>query len=426
MSKHISRRNFFKRAAAFSTAGLAGPLLSSLPVRAADGKSSVVLAKDTQCMNGTTPVQAKVNDMVDHAIMNLTGITDRGLAYEALFPETVTASTTIAIKKNYRSGFRASTDAVVTALKNGLSTMRGGTFPAGNVKDYSGARATSASSQRFTLKQWSWQSKTYVDRDFVIGDEFTKEDWLINVPVAWGHNLAGTTLSLKNHLGTVRGENGTGISNLHGFYDEVHPSLAVLNSQPYFKDKQVLVMTDAICCRSDGGPGGLPNVTCHTVIAGADRVAADYQGTQLLARNGLTSAALDKALEWLALCGQAKWELGTDDPANMDVINITPPWTTGIRAAGQVSPNGKPMVQVRTDPSFKTVTFGFKGQPLRTGNVSIFNMSGKEVWSGRSMNNNALTWPGTDHTNQRVRTGTYAWIFKSDEYQARGRIKIIK
>ena len=126
MALNISRRDFLKTssaAAAGVTAASVAPFSSVYAKR--DRKSRIVIAKDEECYVSGVVDQEKVNDMVDNAILTLTQASTIPEAYEALFPEPVTASTTIAVKQNSVSAgsYNKTWKYVRDALKNGLSKM---------------------------------------------------------------------------------------------------------------------------------------------------------------------------------------------------------------------------------------------------------------------------------------------------------------
>ena len=213
----ISRRDFLKTTSV-SAAGASMMSLGQLSSAFGFKKkraSRVVIAKDEDCIGD----QAKVQDMVDYSIMNLTGETDKGKAYEALFDSNLTTSSKILIKYN---NSRTDTDnLVLKALVNGLTSMFNGTFPELPSSQLIGRATGDASNQTFET-----QGTTYAIRDIWVDC-----DYFINMPSAWAMNAPtypGVTMSLKAMFPVVSGS----LSRMHNnFTDEDDPPLSVLCSK---------------------------------------------------------------------------------------------------------------------------------------------------------------------------------------------------
>jgi hypothetical protein len=99
------------------------------------------------------------------------------------------------------------------------------------------------------------------------------------------------------------------------------------------KNKMVLVLTDAIACRYKAGPGGSADSKAYKVIATQDPVANDYHVLQILKKLGLSSNRQSLAEKVLAKAADpskyntgATEAIGTNNPANMEVINISAPF----------------------------------------------------------------------------------------------------
>jgi uncharacterized protein (DUF362 family) len=98
---------------------------------------------------------------------------------------------------------------------------------------------------------------------------------IINVPVLKDHELAGVSLSLKNHFGSINNPN-----KYHG--NNCDPYIADLNSHPFIKDKTRLVICDGIVALYNGGPGYKKQWTWNYrgLLVSTDPVALDYIGTR--------------------------------------------------------------------------------------------------------------------------------------------------
>jgi hypothetical protein len=224
MSNIFSRRDFIKTSSAVGLAAAINPV-SAVP--ASTVKSKVVIATDPAAINGSgTPDAAKIQDLVDYAIMTLTGKADKAAAYEALFPTAVTSSTKIYLKRNGISGAGAVNTAVVNAFQTGLQRMLNGVFR--NVDNPNPLPGN------VSLKSHT-DAATYI----------------INCPVAWMHSVQyqGVTLSLKNTM------NYDGDPFAH--HNQNPPTwLHTVSLSTAIKPKQVLSLMDAVVGNSQNGPGG--------------------------------------------------------------------------------------------------------------------------------------------------------------------------
>ncbi len=109
---NISRRNFLKTS---SAAGLSAALINPASSFAKQGrKTRVIVVKDEDCLNSSnSPIEEKIQDMVDFGVMHLANIPERGLAYESMFSDTIESDTGIVLKKNDISGDRTINDMTV-------------------------------------------------------------------------------------------------------------------------------------------------------------------------------------------------------------------------------------------------------------------------------------------------------------------------
>ncbi len=99
-------------------------------------------------------------------------------------------------------------------------------------------------------------------------------DAFINLPIFKDHAMAGVTLSMKNHYGTVEEPRV-----LHGDFER---AVADLASIPAIKDKTRLILCDMTHCVVEGGPMGLPHFFPGAVMVANDMVAHDAVGLAIL------------------------------------------------------------------------------------------------------------------------------------------------
>ncbi|MBN1130045.1 MAG: DUF362 domain-containing protein [Chitinispirillaceae bacterium] len=406
----MRRRDFLKTAAVASTAVSVSPLISP-SVHAGAPRSKVVIANDPQCYSGTAAVPARVQEMVDRCIMELTGKTARAAAYEALFPQPVTSSTKIVIKynANYSITNSPSYAKVYTALRSGLTSMLNATFPAANItaSDRSGTAATA--NPQFTVGGTT----------FRIQNVIMECDYFINLAACWAMGIqfpCGVTMSQKNMMGAI-----SPLGSLETFHNNFtnasSPALAILNSQPTFRQKQVLTLIDGIAIRTDSGPGQNPNKTAFSIIASKDMVAADYQGLLILKANGLSSDRETMARNVFNLSAGAPYNLGNADPANVDVVNIAPPWNTPVVWSGRAPEQLG--LQVRTErlSGGTRVRFILNGKVPGTPELAVFSLHGERIWSSPG-----LEWNGETSGGRRAGSGPYLFSLRAGNRTVRGRI----
>lgn len=330
----MDRRNFMK---SVSLAGIAGLILPRRALAASSaGNSRVIILDDTAATSGTTINASVVQSMISSGIRSLGQRSDVGEAWKALLPG-VTATSKIGIKVNCINSSMSSHPAVANAVANTLMqmTFNGTPFPANNVIIFERCEAeltgagykinTSATGVRCFATDTAGVGESAETYD-VAGvpqnlSRIVTEiiDILINLAILKHHSGCGVTLCLKNHFGTVGWP-----PSLHGNY--VNPYAAALSNVGPIKAKQKVNIIDALYGIRTGGPDGPPQFAAKTIIMSTDIVATDYWGRQLLADNGCTETVYAGYIDVAA----TTYGLGTNDPANMDVVRIHNPSTMGV------------------------------------------------------------------------------------------------
>jgi hypothetical protein len=148
----------------------------------------------------------------------------------------------------------------------------------------------------------------------ILADEITA---LINVPLIKDHRIAGVTISMKNHFGSILNP-----SDLHASCCD--PYLAELNATAPIKDKTRLIIVDGLRALYNGGPRDNPQWKWrqNAIIAGTDTVAVDHLGLQIIEekRKEQDLAPLGERARHIATA--ARMGLGTNDPAHIDLREI--------------------------------------------------------------------------------------------------------
>jgi uncharacterized protein (DUF362 family) len=324
MMRECNRRDFLTTSLAAGAA-----LATGLPVRAAEGKARVVVAKSDKVFADERRLDpAATQELVDRAVAALLGETDATAAWKAL----VKPDDTVGIKVNCLAGDRLSTRIeVVRAIADGV--RRAG-VPARRLFVWDRKRGDLARAA-YPLDDTSafrcvGNDDAGFDEDVVtqgvIGSLFStlvtrRCTAIINVPVFKDHDLAGISVALKSFFGAINNPN-----KYH--FDELQQAIVDVNRARPLRGKTVLHLCDATFGCAHTGPTPRPQwiERMGTVYAARDPVALDHVAWQKI-------EALRKARGQPSLVGSkrepahvalaAKAGLGTNDPARIEVVEVT-------------------------------------------------------------------------------------------------------
>ncbi len=326
----MDRRDFLRQlvsgTAALALAGAGWPA----PVRAAGGKSRVVLARNTSLAGLEGPaLDNAIANLVHLAVKDAVGAATPQQAWSGLFK----ADDVVAVKINCLAPELAPSQGVILAIVQGL--MAAGLPPehiivydkedrdltkAGyvlNSRDPGyrcygtiGETANPGYEERFTLIH---------DTSFRLSKIVTREATaIINVPVVKQHEYAGITGALKNHFGTIHNP-----EDFHKFACD--PAVADVNQAVPLKTKQRLIVVDALRVLCNGGPAFAPQYVLPywAVFAGTDPVAMDVELLQLIElcrqQQGLESVTKQEYPPQ-HIQSAARAGLGTADLGQIDLV----------------------------------------------------------------------------------------------------------
>ena len=342
----IGRRDFIQKGSvSLAGAGLAtllsGPSGSGQPMQ----KSKVVLVKHDGATdeNGVGSADI-VGRMVHRSVRELTGKDSLREAWR----EFVSPDDVVGLKVNVRGGRNLSTQpCVVDAIVEGL--VKAGVRPnniiiwdawnrelvrAGYILNDSDEGLRCYGTDRGTYKPdrdprrrtsgeaWKpfYSAKPVMVEDKavyfskILVDEITA---LINVPLIKDHRIAGVTVSMKNHFGSILNPN-----DLHG--NRCDPYLGALNATGPIKGKTRLIIVDGLRALYNGGPRDNPQWKWrqNSIIASTDTVAIDQLGLEIIEekRKQNELSPLGDLARHVATA--ARLGLGTNDPARMDIKEI--------------------------------------------------------------------------------------------------------
>ncbi|MBN2574770.1 MAG: DUF362 domain-containing protein [Deltaproteobacteria bacterium] len=145
-------------------------------------------------------------------------------------------------------------------------------------------------------------------------------DGVINLPVLKQHMLSGMTGALKNNFGCIHNPN-----KMHLY--KCDPYIAEVNAIPAIRDKQRLVIMDALRPVVEGGPSYQPGAAevANLLLFATDLVAIDTVGLGILEdlRAKRRLPPLDKeGLFPTHLATAGKLGLGEADRARIDIVEI--------------------------------------------------------------------------------------------------------
>lgn len=414
----IDRRKFLKIASFTGVAGLIYPsrLLSKFDPK---DLSRVVIVEDSTATSGTSIISSTVQVMMDSGVKSLAQLTDVGEAWKSLFPN-ITESNIIAIKVNARYSTMPTHPDVTNAVIDGLTQMsfNGTTFPENNIIIFdrgnselqscgysintssSGVRCfgTTASGVGYSSSSYSVNGSSQKISSIVTN----MADYMINIAVLKNHgSVAGVTLCLKNHFGTCDSPR-----QMHGSYGGTY--IPALNALSTIQNKQYVNIIDALFGVYTGGPGGSPQFIANKIIMSQDIVAADYWGRELLSDNGCTTITQATHIDNAA---QSPYNLGTNDPAQMDVVNITSP-TTGVDPYEDTNvPGSYQLKQNYPNPFNNNTQIEFYAPKSADVQFAIYDINGRKV---RNLVNKTvssgwhkISWNGTNDVGMPVASGMY-------------------
>jgi uncharacterized protein (DUF362 family) len=339
---NTGRRTFLKLLSFLGISGAIHP--KKILSKFYKNNSRVIIVTDTQATSGTTINTSVVQIMVNSAIKSLAQNDDIGEAWKLLLPG-ITSASRIAIKVNCINSSVPTHPAVTNAVVNTLKQMlfSGNPFNENNIIIFdrtqselqssgyaintgtTGVRCmgTNSTGAGYTTQTYNVNGSSQKLSKIVVD----MCDYLINISVLKNHSLAGVTLCLKNHYGTC---NNPG--NLHGGY-YCDPYIPALNALDAIKLKQRVNIIDALYGIKSGGPGGSAQFVANKLIMSTDIVACDYWGRKTLLDNGCTTTAYATHVD----TASTTYQLGTNNPAQMDVVNIQNP---SAKAVTLLIPNG--------------------------------------------------------------------------------------
>lgn len=285
--------------------GVAGAEGAAGPARA----GRVVLARDAAAVRALRPDAARVRQMVDRAVVALTGAGSPREAWGGLFTE----RDVVAVKVNCLAGpGLSSSREVVEAVVAGLGTAG---VPLGSIivwdrdtEELERAGFTISSSGSSTYRCYGTDRAGLTSRIYSSGSVGSllsriltdRATALINVPILKDHDLSGVGIGMKNLFGCIHNPNRYHDNNCD-------PYVAEVSAMEPIRSKLRLVVCDALRPQCHGGPAvsRRHQWAYGGVLVASDPVAHDATGARIIeeqrARTGLASLAeAGRPPRWLA------------------------------------------------------------------------------------------------------------------------------
>jgi uncharacterized protein (DUF362 family) len=340
----LSRRDFIKKTSlgtlAFASAGeLPAKILDPFN-SASSNKSKIVLVHHSEVVDEAGRIQQPLlQKMVDKGMIAFSGEKTIADAWSKYF----SAADIVGLKVNtlgmadlqgmdYAQHFPAVTDAIASGLKKaGIKeenmiiwdrsdeelSQAGFTInrEATGIRVIGNKEKRRGSDAQFNPKSYP-VGKSSSRVCSILADQCTA---LVNIPVPKTHGSAAFTGALKNHYGTIDNP-----SKLHP-NNCTNPGIPEVNTIPIIRDKQKLIVYDAMMVAIDSGPRWRRRFTKSYggILVGTDPVAIDTIALKILNKkreeegmDPVTSRAHHIPLS-------AKLGLGTDSTDNIELVKIT-------------------------------------------------------------------------------------------------------
>jgi hypothetical protein len=450
-SQKNGRRAFIKSTAA----GAAGLSLLS-PARLLSQETALELSKgpgnkwpgrvvinfNRMALENLQADEAVIKRMVDDAIQLLTGESSVGEAWKAIFPDSLSVESKIAIKICIlNNALPVAHPFSVMGITEGLRQMdfQGNPFPAQNITIYDMNNNNSMESAGYTaerfpgitlVKDSSQQFGNGASSNRAYARTLNECDFLINVfsPRGQSEDVGYVTLGFKSHYGTYANPR-----ELHG-----SPAQAYLRdftcTGPVF-EKTVLSFCSGMYGMNEGnGPRGdaedysnyaqtidpQSDTGCPTtIILSTDPVSAEMQAIKMmrLNRSGMYSVesmpAYLKASAGIGGSLDPAYNIGIINEEEMDIRRIINGEiiATPVRQTASVGAAGDCITVQKTGASSVFIQYSFRDLPPGSAvRITVYDARGRIVrnLSGRIRGFlNHATWDGTDMSGGPVTKGMY-------------------
>jgi hypothetical protein len=377
--------------------------------------------------------------MLDEGLVALTDAPSPQAAWQSLLAG-LTAETTLGIKVNCASAALPSHPEVSYAIAESLAEIElaFGSYNLNQIliwerTDWELTAAgysinTSSSGVRCfgTTHQGVGFDSTSIDVDgttqFVSRCYSDHSAYLINLSCLKNHGIAGVTLSLKNHYGTIH--------NAYALHSgNCDPGIPALNAalRDTYGERERLCICDALFGIRTGGPTGPPQFTYGGLVLSTDPVAVDAICRQILEDNGCNTIGMSSHID---TASEEPYNLGMSDLAQIELIEI-------INPSGSVGTETEPIPAEnitlgppRPEPFSSQTTVPLILTHEETIRLTVHDIKGRRVATlfrgGLSAGNHRFTWTGTDDTGSPVPSGGYVVQLSTNREAQSRRVTLVR
>lgn len=343
-NRAVSRRDFLKTSsmgtlALAAAGGFPGKTLAAFD-SPAQTKSKVILIQHSDVIDAAGRIQTPlVQKMIDKAVIAFSGESSLKEAWGKYF----TSEDVVGLKVNtlgltevqgmdYVQHFSVVTKAVASGLKQvgikeenmivwdrsdeeltqaGFSINResGGMRVMGNKTSRRGSEG------RFNPKSYPVGANSS-RVSAILADMCTS---MVSIPVVKTHGNSAFTCSLKTHYGTI--------DNPREFHPNncTNPGIPEVNTIPIIRERQKLIVCDAMMAAIEGGPRWNRRFTkpYGGILVGTDPVAIDTIAVKILDGIRAKEEMEPIALKAVHIPLSAELGVGTNNPSNIELIELT-------------------------------------------------------------------------------------------------------
>ncbi|MBN1343015.1 MAG: DUF362 domain-containing protein [Phycisphaerae bacterium] len=315
-ARQIDRRSFLQGVAT----GVACSPLASLAAAEGD-RSRVIVAERDDFGRGADINRQVVKQAVDAMVKALSGKANVDEAWRTF----VSPKETVAMKSNGQHRGGSTSPALVWAVCRGLVDAgvpeqkiivldrNQQDFQTWGVKTFEDMPKV-----RFVTADSAWDTEVKVGP---VKTRLTRvltrdADAIFNLPCLKNHVIAGVTIAMKNHMGSIPNP-----QDLHGNLD----AIAELNCLPPIRGKTRLAICDAIVGILDGGPqyrGSHCTWPAKSLLAATDVVALDAVGAEMVRKARKAKGLRGIKPDPRHIAHAAEIGLGTADLGKIDTVRV--------------------------------------------------------------------------------------------------------
>lgn len=397
--------------------------------------------------------------MVHRAVCTLTNCGSIAAAWKSLFPG-ITAAHKVGIKINLACGDVPTHAQVVNAIIDGLLSMDlgGQQLPEEHIIVWDKLTSRFCAQTGYT-PNYGGPGVQYFGNDSV-GFDMARTcsiqhpygyvsqhhpslilssmcDYMINAGVMKDHSEAGIAMGLKNCYGSF---DNIGIYQMHqhSYWGDGHSrGEPALNAyiRDGLGDKTKLHVIDGTFGLYTGGPGNIPpyhtppNWAYNSFLASIDPVALDRVGTIKINEKRALHGVSQLNPSHVYTSAQAPYNLGTDDPAQIDLIEIDASQSQAVLPADR-DPRGAVLLAPRPNPAPGACTLRFDLAAAADVELVIADAAGRAVRripaGRRGPGTHGVLWDCRDGQGRPVPAGAYFCALRAPGEAGRRRVIVTR